>query len=166
MLQILIRRCYPNYVVVGVAGSLNSVGYDESDHREQDNNTEPDRIVQLGYYNDDNLQIIPLGQVAQNLQNMSDVDDPISPAGNYGRERRGTKGIHLPLAKELLKYVPSDYKILVVPVAYGETGFSSGTDIAYDEVTKKPSVNPQGGNWSLNGAYYKTLRDRIKYALD
>ena len=159
-------RCYPNYVVVGVAGSLNSVGCDESNHREQDNNTEPDRIVQLGYYNNDNLQIIPLGQVAQNLQNMSNVDDPISPAGNYGRERRGTKGIHLPLAKELLKYVPSDYKILVVPVAYGATGFSSGDNLAYDDVTKKPSVNPQGGNWSLNGAYYMTLRDRIKYALD
>ena len=97
---------------------------------------------------------------------MSNVNDPISPAGNYGVWRTGTKGIHLPLAKELLKYIPANYKILVVPVAYGNTRFSSGTDLTYDDVIKKPSVNPQGGNWSLNGAYYMTLRDRIKYALD
>ena len=156
----------PKYIVVAVAGQSNSVGYDESNWNPDYDNKTPDRIVQLGYYGNDNLQIIPLTQNAQNLQNMSDIQDSISPAGNYGKERKGTKGIHLPLAKEILKYIPSDYNVLVVPVAYGSTGFSSGTDLAYDEVTKKPSVNPQGGNWSLNGAYYKTLRDRVKHALD
>ena len=154
------------FVVVAVAGQSNSVGYDESNHNTQNDNTTPDRIVQLGYYNDDNLRVMPLSQVAQNLQNMSDIQDSISPAGRYGKQRKGTKGIHLPLAKELLKYIPADYSVLVVPVAFGSTGFASGNIISYDETTLKPSMNPQRGRWSLNNGYYQTLRDRVKYALD
>lgn len=154
------------FIVVGVAGGSNSVGYDESNHNAQYDNTTPDRIVQLGYYNDDNLRVMPLSQVAQNLQNMSDIADSISIAGHFGKQHKGTKGIHLPLAKELLKYIPSDYSVLVVPVAFGTTGFASGNIISYNETTLKPSINPQHGRWSLNNGYYQTLRDRVKYALD
>lgn len=154
------------FIVVAVAGQSNSVGYDESNWNTQYDNTTPDRIVQLGYYNDDNLRLIPLTQNAQNLQNMSNIQDSISPAANLGKQKKGTKGIHLPLARELLKYIPADYSILVVPVAFGATGFASGNIISYDEVTMKPSMNPQRGRWSLNNGYYQTLRDRVKYALD
>lgn len=159
------------YIVIAVAGQSNSVGYDEStwDDTFRD---KTNRIKQLGYYSDDNLKIIELMPCAQNIQNMSNIQDTTNnlPAGNYGVTRKGTKGIHLPLAQTLLKHIPADYGVLIVPVAYGMTGWKLGNnwlkDGTYDENKKSLQGSGVNCNWKTSGALYKTLRDRVKHALD
>jgi hypothetical protein len=159
---------YSKWVVFAVAGQSNSVGYDESENTTMSNpNSDPDRIKQVGYYGDDNLKIIPLQSMAQNLQNMIDQ----GTAAN----KKGTKGLHLPLAELIAKHIPDDYGVLVVPVAYGMTFFtrSSGTTRTYNATKMQPdpeatnaSNGPGNDFWTVNSAYHQTLRDRVKWALD
>lgn len=98
------------WLVVIVAGQSNAVGYDESTPVESEFPENP-RICQLGLEGDDNLKIIPLRWCAQNFQNMS----------TCGVKKNGTKGVHYPLGQELLKWIPSDYGVLFLPVAFGNT---------------------------------------------
>lgn len=142
------------YMVVVVSGQSNSVGYDESPVL-IDGISKPDpNAFQLAYRDltGGNLNIVPLKSRSDNLQDMSYV-------GPYG-----PKGIHLPLAKELLKRIPKGYKILVIPVAYGGTAFTTGTiNNSYDAVGMKPALAP--GRWGAGTPYAKTVIDRTKYAL-
>ena len=113
-------------MILCVAGQSNAVGYDESPVA-ADALTRVDRthIAQLGLYGEDNLRVVPLGVCAQNLQDMR-------PYGHPSNSGVGTKGIHLPLAGCLLDMLPEDYGILVIPCAYGGTGFTVGKFGAYD----------------------------------
>ena len=148
------------YAVICVGGQSNAVGYDESvitkNYREQ---FHTERLWQLGFYGEDNLKIIPLLECAQNFQDMR-------PYGNPDNEREGlgTKGIHLPLGEQLLELVSMDTDILVLPCAYGGTGFLEGEEGIYDPKTKKPS--PGILRWGVNSPYYLSLKDRLKYVLD
>lgn len=164
---------YEKFVVFAVAGQSNAVGYDESlvdigsklAYVSRDTN----RIKQLGFYGEDNLQIIDLGYCAQSMQDMR-VNNRV------GEANPGTKGLHLPLANLMLDYIPEDYGVLVLPISYGGTGFTgdkgSGT---YSEELKKPTdADPKAGQggqgtailkWGTGTAYYQTLRDRIIHAL-
>lgn len=156
------------YWVVAVAGQSNSVGYDES-YWDDSFRDKTGRVKQLGYYNDDNLKVIECMPSAQNIQNMSNIYDPEYTPKSLGVTRKGTKGIHLPLGQELLHYAPADYDILMVPVAYGGTGFNMAINYGkqtYD--TDKLRLKGDGlrANWSKDKPLYQTLRDRIKYALD
>ena len=157
---------YNKYVVFAVAGQSNAVGYDESpvDEKFVYKNLDTNRIKQLGFYGDDNLQLINLGYCAQNMQDMR--------AHNRANgENPGTKGIHLPLANLMLDYIPDDYGIAVLPLAFGGTGFTSGSVGTYDDNLKK-STNAGAGSgttaqkWGVDTPYYKTLRDRIKHVLN
>lgn len=155
------------YWVVAVAGQSNSVGYDESfwddSFREKSG-----RVKQLGYYNNDNLQVIECMPSAQNIENMSNIPDAEYRAKSLGVTRKGTKGIHLPLGQQLLKYAPADYDILMVPVAFGGTGFNplmNGKQ-TYDPVKKRLKGDGTKANWNKDKPLYKTLSDRVKYALD
>ena len=145
------------YAILAFAGQSNSVGYDESKLNPIfDEQTDP-RLKQLGLYNDDNLQIIPLTHCVQTLQDMK--------AAKLGIDRKGTKGLHLPLSKLILKHIPEDYELLVIPVAYGGTAFTSGNVGTYNEELKKPNETTPL-KWGVNTPYYRTLVDRIKYVLD
>ena len=148
-----------NYVIA-VAGQSNAVGYDESpvDEKFLYNSVDSTRIKQLGFYGDENLKLIDLGHCAQNVQDMRGIKDVNGVAG--------TKGIHLPLANMMLDYIPQDYGVIVIPVAYGSTGFNSGNEGKYDELNKKPVNIANGMKWSATSALYLTLRDRIKHVLD
>ena len=99
------------YMILCVAGQSNAVGYDESkipaDYMAR---FDTGRIFQLGLYGGDNLKVIPLGPCAQNFQDMRPFGHPENPG-------IGTRGIHLPLAHRLLKWIPEDYDILVLPCA-------------------------------------------------
>lgn len=160
------------YVVIAIAGQSNAVGYDESpiDVNFISRSRNEDRIKQLGFYGKDNLKIIPLGYCAQNMQDMRTKSDgnPIQDANGV----RGTKGIQLPLANLMLDYIPDDYDILVLPIAYGGTGFTGNRGAGtYNSVTKKPNETGQGEGaailkWGVGTAYYQTLRDRIIYSLE
>lgn len=159
-------RVYDKYVVVAVAGQSNAVGYDESpvDTKFVYKNRDRERIKQLGFYGEDNLQIIDLGYCAQNMQDMR-------AHNRAGTDTAGTKGIHLPLANLMLDYIPDDYGILMLPIAFGGTGFASGVSGTYNSELKKPSETGAGKGtvalrWGLDTPYYDTLKDRIIYALE
>lgn len=164
-------KTYDKYVVVCVAGQSNAVGYDESpiETNFTYKNLDTNRIKQLGFYGNQNLQIIDLGYCAQNMQDMRKKSN-----GNPIQDKNGvagTKGIHLPLANLMLDYIPEDYGILVLPIAFGGTGFTgSATTGTYNKQDKKPSERGQGEGtsiqrWGVGTAYYQTLRDRIIHAL-
>lgn len=146
--------------VLAVAGQSNSVGYDESAISQDIVNTMNDRILQLGY-NTNNLGYYKLEPCADTMQNMK-VDSTTNTLNVTGY--KGTKGIHLPLANELLKYLPANYKIIIVPVAFGGTGFGTSFQLGtYDATTKKASTNAR--RWGVDTPFYKTLVDRIKHVL-
>lgn len=148
------------HMILCVAGQSNALGYDESyipeDYLEQ---FDRGRIAQLGLYGEDNLKIIPLGPCAQNYQDLRPYSNPANPAPG-----QGTKGIHLPLADLLLKDIPEDYHILVLPCAYGGTGFTVGQPGTYDPERLCPA--PGIWQWGVDSPYYLAMRDRIAYALD
>lgn len=146
--------------VLAIAGQSNSVGYDESAISQDIVNTMNDRILQLGY-NTNNLDYYKLEPCADTMQNMK-VDSTTNTLNVTGY--KGTKGIHLPLANELLKYLPANYKIIIVPVAFGGTGFGTSFPLGtYDSNTKKASTNAR--RWGVDTPFYKTLVDRIKFVL-
>lgn len=146
------------YMILCVAGQSNAVGYDESeipkDYMERFGN---DRVFQLGLHDEDNLRVIPLGPCAQNFQDMRPYGHPNNPG-------IGTRGIHLPLANGLLPYIPEDYDILVIPCAYGGTGFTAGEFGSYDTRTLRPEAGIW--RWGTDSCYYRAIVDRIGYALD
>lgn len=145
-------RQYDKFIVVAVAGQSNAVGYDESPIAPYtDRAFNPQRVMQLGFLNDDNLKLVPLTSCAQNFQDMTKIQEG------------GTKGIHLPLANLMLRYIPEDYGVLILPCAYGGTGFLSGSHGTYNRETMKPSEGVL--RWGVESAYYKALVDRIKYVL-
>lgn len=152
------------YMVLVVAGQSNAVGYDQSALDAEDLNT-PERALQLSYRQgaapNKNLSIIPLSWCAD------DVDAYKRNAPNKSGQY-GLKGIHLPLAKELLKYIPADYKIVMVPVAYSSSRFwNDGTAFGtYDPALMRPTIMSSRLRWGTSSAYRNTIVDRVKYLLD
>lgn len=147
---------YNKWVIVAVAGQSNAVGYDETavrgiQYTPSDNN----RIKQIGCWSDDTLDLINLDHCAHNIQNMSE----------FGTN--GSKGVHLPLANLLLNYIPEDYGIIILPVAFGATGFVTRSILGtFNTTLLRPTSLTDQLSWRVNGAYYKTLVERIKYAMD
>lgn len=148
------------YLILCVAGQSNAVGYDESvvaaDYLAGFRGA---RIRQLGLYGDDNLKVIPLSVCAENYQDLRPYSNPANGEANLG-----TKGIHLPLADALLDVIPEDYNILVLPCAYGGTGFTVGETGGYDE--KRLCPEPGIFRWGVDSPYYRGMKERISYALD
>lgn len=149
-----------NYMILCVAGQSNAVGYDESyvpeDYLEQFHR---DRIRQLGLYGEDNLKAIELGVCAQSYQDLRPFSNPANKTPNLG-----TKGIHLPLADLLLNEIPKDYKLLVLPCAYGGCGFTVGETGSYVKEEMRPSEGVL--RWGVESPFYLAMKDRISYALD
>lgn len=142
------------YMVVVVAGQSNAVGYDRSGYNASYDTPNP-RAYQLSYRRgaapNQNLDIIPLTYNADNI-------DP-----------GAIKGIHLPLAKELLKYVPSNYKLLVIPVAYTSSVFGilgNSPFGSYNATTLAPNEMNTPLRWSKDSPYARTIVDRTKYVMD
>lgn len=151
------------YAIVLVAGQSNAVGYDESPVNGLFNGCINPRIKQLGFKGENNLKIIPLTHCAENYQDLATTT--FTNANNVNTNNLGTKGIHLPLGNLLVKELPSDYNILFLPCAYGGTGFTTSASYGtYDESNLKPSSGAL--RWGVDSAYYKAMRDRLKYVLD
>lgn len=160
------NQTYDKFIVICIAGQSNAVGYDESpvEFTGLYQSKNPNRIKQLGFYGSHNLEIIDLGYCAQSMQDLRSHN-------NADSATPGTKGIHLPLANLLLAHIPRDYGVLMLPISYGGTAFTSGCDGTYDSTLKKPLETGSGEGtailkWGKNTAYYQTLRDRIIYALN
>lgn len=140
----LIKK-YEKWVIVGVYGQSNAVGYDESMLTKYDVPCEEGRVMQYS----DSLK--PLTFCAENLQNMNTIAARNSNAVANMRTRRAdslngdafvpdfvdrltkvaTKGIHLPLANLICSVIPEDYGVIIVPGAYGgqtHTAFLKNTN--------------------------------------
>lgn len=146
------------YMVLCVAGQSNAVGYDESVVKQEYlARFDGYRLFQLGFHGEDNLKILPLGACAQNYQDMR-------PYGHPDSCQPGTKGIHLPLSHQLLQDIPDDYDMLVIPCAYGGSGFTVGEIGPYDRQTLSPA--PGVWQWGVTSNYYMGMKDRIAHVLD
>ena len=157
------------WFVVCVAGQSNALGYDESPVSNViSKNLNPNRIRQLGLYDHHNLQIVPLTHHADAYENVTGRSNPATP------DKKGTKGVHLPLANLLLNEIPEDYGVLMISTAFGGTGFTHKTRSNglenYNAELKKPNtytVRKDGQyNWGKESAYFYGMRDRIKHMLD
>ena len=146
------------YAILVVGGQSNAVGFDESPVSAIFDAHEHPRIKQLGYHGTHNKQIIPLGHCAENFQNMMGKVNANSP--NF----KGTKGIHLPLAKRILKHIPEDYEILVLPCAFGGSSFTDPNDPkgSYNADTMQA---PGSERWGLGEPLYMAMKDRLDYVL-
>lgn len=125
-------KVYSKYVVVGVWGQSNAVGYDESFLTKFDIPVDEVRIFQYS----DSLK--PLTFCAENLQNMNTISPRNGTASEMSSTRAAndsytvegrttyvkTKGIHLPLANLICSVIPEDYGVIIVPGAYGGKGIA------------------------------------------
>lgn len=153
----LIKK-YEKWVIVGVYGQSNAVGYDESMLTKYDVPCEEGRVMQCA-----GNSIEPLYFCAKNLQDMNNegkragsatdmaavrtnsmTGDAFTPSYVDRTTKVATKGIHLPLANMICSVIPDDYGVIIVPAARGGRTLSTFTK----------------GN-----ADYNSFRDRLKYAL-
>lgn len=139
----LIKK-YEKWVIVGVYGQSNAVGYDESMLTKYDVPCEEGRVMQYS----DSLK--PLTFCAENLQDMNTIGKRSGSTANMAAARTNsitgdaftpsfvdrttkvaTKGIHLPLANLICSVIPDDYGVIIVPGAYGgqtHTAFLKNTN--------------------------------------
>lgn len=141
-------KTYEKFVVVGVQGQSNSVGYDESPLTMFDVPRDPDRIFQYS----DSLK--PLTYCAECIQNMATVRARNNMAMDRSQDAWTdsdrntfvkTKGIHLPLANLIIDVIPEDYGVIIVPASYG--------GMAINQFVK-------------NTSYYNTFVQRLKGAMN
>lgn len=112
-----------------------------------------DRFNELRPYADCNLNIIPATPCLDMNQNMF----------MHNKSGGGTVSSGMYIARALLPYIPEDYGILIVPCAYGGTGFNSGSNGTWN-ATK---IRSEGG--TKHGAGLPLSKDlyyRTKYALE
>lgn len=144
--------------ILCVAGQSNAVGFDESPiPADYEPRWQHARIRQLGFLDGDNLKAVPLGACAQNFQDLR-------PYGHPDSAVPGTRGVHLPLARLLLPLIPPEAGLLVLPCAYGGTGFTEGEAGQYDAAALRPT--PGRWRWGVDSPYFHALCDRIAYVLD
>lgn len=162
-------------MVIAIAGQSNATGYDESGVDLNGMDAPSPHAYQLGMKTsmdrDDrnNLKLLPLDFCPQDMYDM--------------RARFRTKKLHLPLAKELLKRIPAGYEVVVIEAtrpsscvtyegcnAFGDGAFTTSMHNYglgfYDNNKMLPTLLNTIYYWNKDGAYYKMLRDRIKYILD
>lgn len=146
------------YYILCVAGQSNAVGFDESRiPADYEPRWQHARVRQLGFLPGDNLRAVPLGACAQNFQDLR-------PYGHPDSAVPGTRGIHLPLARLLLPLIPEEAALLVLPCAYGGTGFTEGEAGEYDAGTLRPASGRW--RWGTESPYFRALCDRVAYVLD
>lgn len=121
---VVTSKTYDKFVVVGVYGQSNAVGYDESLLTLFDKPKYTNRIFQIGH---NSKEFKPLSYCAENAQDMATVsgggkagfrsDDAFVDEGRTTMAK--TKGIHLPLANLIADAIPDDYGVIIVPSAFG-----------------------------------------------
>lgn len=169
-------KSYDKFVVVGVWGQSNAVGYDEGEVNAFDVAVNENRIFQISAIDNEKK---PLTYCAENLQNMNTIiPQGFSANGSPAKAQQGTKGIHLPLANLICSVIPDDYGVIVVPYAYGGQQISYFLDANRingftDNIKKALDLNEknifagiiwcQGENNSgnTNGATYKTSFENL-----
>lgn len=156
------EKTYDKFVVVGVYGQSNSVGYDESALTLFDKPINEKRVMQFS----DSVK--PLSYCAENVQNMANV--PVSGNEINARyqndafqesdraNRAKTKGIHLPLANLICGAIPDDYGVLMVPCSCGGMGI--------DKFVKNGQKASATGVGSYDTNLYTEFVKRLKGAMN
>lgn len=165
--ELTITQSQSKYMVVVVGGQSNACGADESVvHLDGVHKTNP-RTVQLSYrrgVKQPNLDIVPLTWCVDDMYDLLYIKNVSGLSG--------AKGIHQPLAKQLLERFSTthpDYDILVVPAGFSGTAFALGnTPDAYDPVNLHPSniTKEARMRWGKDKAFEHTMIDRLKHVLN
>lgn len=163
------------FMVMAVCGESNAVGFDESPRDLTGEEAPVAHLYQLGmrtskdrdYRN--NLKVIPMDFCPQDMYDMR---------SRFG----GTKKPHFPLGKELLKRIPEGYEVLFIDVTrpsscitvegcraqfngqFATAAHNNGLGF-YDSEHMLPANMNAIYYWNEQGAFYKMLVDRVKYAL-
>lgn len=147
-------------LVIACCGQSNSVGYGESFSYTVPSN---DGLFQLGLYGNDNLQVIPLTTTPQNYQNLSNITSD----SKYPRAvtKSSKVSYHLQLAYRLREAMLQNYDILIVPVAYGMTGFTNNTTDTMDVANLTCSNTSKQFSWKAGLIFSQILVERLKYAM-
>jgi hypothetical protein len=170
------------YYVLPMGGQSNCVGYGESPYNIKGVDGPNPRIKQLGRYatgsvNDD-LTIAKTGsnydELWDKLRPHADCNlkvIPATPCLDFGQNMfkhsklngGGTVSSGMYIAKMLLPYIPDDYGILIVPCAYGGTGFISGSDGTWNQAKlRAENARRHGVDKPLSKDFYY----RTKFALE
>lgn len=120
------KKAISKYIVIGITGQSNSVGYDESPLTPYDVPADSERIFQYS------TSLKPLTYCAECFQNMNTIRKRQASNANMATDRANefghtadrntyvmTKGIHLPLANLIINSIPEDYGVIIVPGSYG-----------------------------------------------
>ncbi|QCQ84146.1 fiber 2 [White sturgeon adenovirus 1] len=125
-------------------------------------------------FDDANLKLIPAMPCLDHAQNMFEYS---ALSTKFKKKNGGTVGYGLYVAKRLLPYIPSDYNILLVPCAFGESGFVQPpifpvkdplVNGQYDAVRLDISNGTDNKSplWGADLPIAKQMIDRIKYVLN
>lgn len=158
---------YEKFVVLGIYGSQNAIGIDESPSTYYDISADENRIFVLDYTDATTTKIIPLSYCAPVNNGIDDKADMNLALPRSGQETamsaaraneplhsddRNTyiksKGIHLPLGNLIIRAIPDDYGVIIIPVADHEATI---TDLASTDT---------------DTSLYNTLVNSIKSVLD
>ena len=163
------------FMIMAVCGESNAVGFDESPADLTGEEAPVPHLYQLGMRTSkdrdfrNNLKVIPMDYCPQDMYDMR---------ARFG----GTKKPHFPLGKELLKRIPEGYEVLFIDVTRpsscvtyeGCRAFFNGSYVSaahnyglgfYDSERMMPSNLNALYYWNPEGAFYKMLINRVKYAL-
>jgi hypothetical protein len=147
-------------LVIACCGQSNSVGYGESFSYTVPSN---DGLYQLGLYGSDNLQVIPLTTTPQNYQNLSNVTSDTKYPRAVTKSSKAS--YHLQLAYRLREAMLQNYDILIVPIAYGMTGFTNDTTDTMDIDNLTCSNTSKQFSWKAGLIFSQILVERLKYAM-
>lgn len=148
-------------LVLVCAGQSNSVGYAENYTYEVPN---AEGLFQLGLYGGENLKVIPLTTTPQNFQNLSSKTLDTKYPHNASIKTDKTS-YHLQLAYRLREACFENFDILIIPVAFGMTGFSSTKDGTLDTCALTHKENAAQYSWRADMIFSKILVERVKFAM-
>ena len=111
-----------------------------------------DRFAELRPYDDCNLQLIPAVHCLDHVQNIYQFVDG------------GTASQWLQTAKEVLKFLPDDYGIILIPCCRGGSGFSSTQEGEYFSVKKSASEDSM--KWGTGTPLLQDAKDRLAHVMD
>ena len=161
------------WYLLPLAGQSNCVGYGEAPFEPYYDNIstwDDNRIKQLGRYVPDNWTtreitadsynaITDASQCLDHVQFMRASHHASIPDND---PHGGTVGAGLYIARMLLKHLPPNAGILLLPQARGGAAFTAGTVGTYDPATGA-SNNAQ--RWGINRPLYQDMIDRTIFAL-
>lgn len=148
-------------LVLVCAGQSNSVGYAENYTYTVPN---AEGLFQLGLYGGENLKVIPLTTTPQNFQNLSSKTLDSKYPANASIKTDKTS-YHLQLAYRLREAMNENYDVLIIPIAFGMTGFTTTKNATLDTCALTHKETAAQYSWKAGLIFSQILVERIKFAM-